>query len=290
LWPGRRKPEHDNTRTSSASHKRASNGIGCSCPPDSYRFDWRLFFLDMKSPPAFQFYPDDFLAGTFDMTDAEVGMYIRLLCVQWAKGGISSNPEDIARFSRGLTTVQPDINRVLTKFQPGDDGLLRNQRLEDERAKQNAFRERQRAAGEASAKARFNRGSTVVQPGGEPKGNSPSSSPSSYRERDRERGTGGKLTSIPTVEDVIAKGGVLGVSEQDCRDWHRDMTEAGWADGSGVDIGNWARYLIGHRDRLRAEKNRIQMAQERGTKSKASGPEPRQMKEGLKLKEIVIQP
>ena len=39
----------------------------------------------MKAP-AFQFYAADFLVGTSDMTNEEVGIYIRLLCHQWAKG------------------------------------------------------------------------------------------------------------------------------------------------------------------------------------------------------------
>ena len=35
---------------------------------------------DQKRDPAFLFYPADFLIGTMDMTDEEVGIYIRLLC------------------------------------------------------------------------------------------------------------------------------------------------------------------------------------------------------------------
>ena len=35
------------------------------------------------NPPAFQFYTDDFLGGVSDMTQAEVGAYILLLCAQW---------------------------------------------------------------------------------------------------------------------------------------------------------------------------------------------------------------
>jgi uncharacterized protein YdaU (DUF1376 family) len=36
----------------------------------------------MNKPPAFQFYADDFLGGTIDLTTEEVGAYIRLLCFQ----------------------------------------------------------------------------------------------------------------------------------------------------------------------------------------------------------------
>jgi len=128
----------------------------------------------MSKPPAFQFYADDFLAGTFSMTNEERGLYITLLCRQWTQGHVTR--DEVSRL--GSTVVQPSINHVLTKFQPDEDGNLRNARLEVERGKQNAFRAMQSAKGKASAEARFNRGSTVVQPSGAPKGNSPSPSPS----------------------------------------------------------------------------------------------------------------
>jgi uncharacterized protein YdaU (DUF1376 family) len=36
-----------------------------------------------KNTPAFQFYPSDFLGGTMMLTDAECGIYIKLLCSLW---------------------------------------------------------------------------------------------------------------------------------------------------------------------------------------------------------------
>ncbi len=127
----------------------------------------------MSKPPAFQFYADDFLAGTFSMSNEERGLYITLLCRQWTQGHVT--PDEVARL--GSTVVQPSINHVLTKFEPDEAGNLRNARLEGERAKQDAFRSKQSEKGKASAKARLNRGSTVVQPSGAPEGNSPSPSP-----------------------------------------------------------------------------------------------------------------
>jgi hypothetical protein len=38
--------------------------------------------------PAVLFYTQDFLTGTFTMTDAQVGKYIRLLCLQQQNGGL----------------------------------------------------------------------------------------------------------------------------------------------------------------------------------------------------------
>jgi uncharacterized protein YdaU (DUF1376 family) len=135
----------------------------------------------MNKPPAFQFYADDFLSGTMNMTDAEVGLYIRLLCVQWSTGSIPNDDEEIRAYSkRGL--VEPSLNRVKSKFEASPDGLLRNRRLEAERLKQTAYRDRQSEFGRRSAEARLNQPSTNPQPTHQPKPNSPSPSPSPVQE------------------------------------------------------------------------------------------------------------
>lgn len=135
----------------------------------------------MNKPPAFQFYADDFLAGTFDMTTADVGAYIRLLCHQWNRGSIPVEPEKQQRLAGGSVSVD-----VIAKFKVCQDGLLRNERLEVERKKQSDFRRKQSEKGIKSGESRrnsieqrFNRGSTVVEPRAvEPDVNSPSPSPS----------------------------------------------------------------------------------------------------------------
>jgi hypothetical protein len=43
----------------------------------------------MSKDPAFLFYSNDFLTGTYTMTDEQVGKYIRLLCLQHQKGELS---------------------------------------------------------------------------------------------------------------------------------------------------------------------------------------------------------
>ena len=140
---------------------------------------------DQRRSPAFQFYADDFFAGTADMSQAEVGAYIRLLCHQWNRGSIPVGTEKLERLAGGSVS-----DEVLLKFPVGEDGARKNARLELEREKQNRYREMQREKGIASGKARhFNHGSTTVQPSLnhgstaveirlEPEGNSPSPSPS----------------------------------------------------------------------------------------------------------------
>lgn len=202
-----------------------------------------------KAPPAFQFYPDDFLGGTMHMSDAEVGYYVRLLCVQWNAGeaGLTDDKEELARYSKG-GLVEPALNRVLTKFQRCSDGRLRNSRLESERVKQIEYREHQKRAGRASAEARLQRrlndgcnaGSTTVQPSPQPKANSPSPSPNSSTVlREREKGGSdfaakvaagriqfGAITS--RIKSLEAKRDGKGLSEderQELKKLRRDLAD-----------------------------------------------------------------
>ena len=54
-----------------------------------------------RKAPAFQFYADDFLAGTLEMSQEEVGQFIRLLCHQWNRGSIPVETEKQQRLSLG---------------------------------------------------------------------------------------------------------------------------------------------------------------------------------------------
>ena len=82
-------------------------------------------------PPAFQFYADDFLAGTADMTQPEVGAYILLLCHQWGRGEIPADPARAALIAKGEVPAH-----VMAKFPNG-----KNPRLERVREVQDKFRE-----------------------------------------------------------------------------------------------------------------------------------------------------
>lgn len=82
----------------------------------------------MKGAPWFPFYPADFLGGTFAMDAAEVGAYVRLLCLQWQGGGLPNDPAKLAALS-GNTFV----SAIADKFVRCEDGKLRNLRLEEYR-------------------------------------------------------------------------------------------------------------------------------------------------------------
>lgn len=92
----------------------------------------------MSKPPAFQLYADDFIAGTMGMTQAEVGAYIRLLCHQWSKGSIDSDPERLRRMAGGKVS---DV--VLEKFVEDGPGKICNPRLKLLQDGQLAYRKKQ---------------------------------------------------------------------------------------------------------------------------------------------------
>ena len=89
--------------------------------------------MTKNKSPAFLFYTQDFLVGTMDMTDEEVGQYVRLLCRQHTKGNI--NP----KFMRNLS------EEVLNKFVQDNQGNYYNKRLKCEIDKRNKYAESRRS-------------------------------------------------------------------------------------------------------------------------------------------------
>ena len=81
--------------------------------------------------PAFLFYSNDFLSGTMLMSNEEVGIYIKLLCLQHQQGHLKE--EDM--LSIGAT------KKVFSKFIKDDDGNYYNERLEYEANKRKSYSE-----------------------------------------------------------------------------------------------------------------------------------------------------
>lgn len=119
------------------------------------------------NPPAFQFYPDDFIGGVSTMTQAEVGAYILLLCHQWSAGKLSDDVQRMEIVAKGKVS-----EHVLLKFPRG-----KNRRLEQEREKQRLFRESRAKNGKLGGRPRKASDNLVVnsvKPTGEPRKSSPS--------------------------------------------------------------------------------------------------------------------
>ena len=85
----------------------------------------------MSKSPSFNFYSADFLVGVSDLTMAERGQYITLLCLQHQKGRLSLKSIEIA-----IGSVSGD---VLAKFEIDENGCYYNKRLEAEKTKKDAY-------------------------------------------------------------------------------------------------------------------------------------------------------
>ena len=186
-----------------------------------------------RKAPAFQFYADDFLAGTSDMSAEEVGGYIRLLCHQWTKGGIPNDPDRAGRMATLLGS--PSLGYVLAKFSLCDDGMLRNERLEQVRADQDAYKAKQATAGRNGALKRWSKWPDDGDPNGVaiatpmatpwpehsqtiagpmatqwPEDSSPSPSPSPIVKKMADRPPGVRFQK-PTVEELTAEAIKIGL-------------------------------------------------------------------------------
>jgi len=102
-----------------------------------------------KASPAFQFYPSDFLSSTTTLTDAEIGVYIRLLSWSWLNGPLPLDPQRIRRaaLSSASETEWAAIwAAIKPRWTQQAEGYT-NDRLERTRAEQDEYREKQRQNG-----------------------------------------------------------------------------------------------------------------------------------------------
>lgn len=113
--------------------------------------------FQMGKAPAFQFYANDFMDSTRFMEANAVGLYVRCLCIQWTQGGL---PPDVRTLSKGVGMDFEEFERVwpviASKFEVCGDGLMRNNRLEVVRSRQEEISSKRSNAGKAGAIAKAN--------------------------------------------------------------------------------------------------------------------------------------
>jgi len=90
----------------------------------------------MSKDPSFLFYTQDFLTGTYTMTNEQVGKYVRLLCLQHQTGHLSN--EDM------LNICKTYDKKVFSKFVKDENDNYYNERLENEINRRNKYCESRR--------------------------------------------------------------------------------------------------------------------------------------------------
>lgn len=115
--------------------------------------------MPSERAPAFQFYPQDFLADdkVSMMPPSAVGCYWLLCCHCWLKQKLPLDTESLRKLAR-FQTSRSDFEKrvwihVVGCFIRTPDGFI-HPRLEKERQKQAIYRENGRKGGVASAKQR----------------------------------------------------------------------------------------------------------------------------------------
>jgi uncharacterized protein YdaU (DUF1376 family) len=197
-----------------------------------------------RKAPAFQFYADDFLAGTITMTNEERGAYIALLCIQWSKESLTEND-----FQRVCGGMPPHSQRICqSKFQIDAEGNYKNQRLETEREKQVQYRKKQtdnankRWLGNATAYA-------TALPADMPNACSPSPSPSPNNKEESIALKSQRSTFVvPSVEEVESECARIGLSVSEASKFANYYESKGWIVGK-TKMKSWKSALIGWKNR-----------------------------------------
>ena len=211
-----------------------------------------------RKAPAFQLYTDDFLAGTLEMSQEEVGQFIRLLCHQWNRGSIPVETEKQQRLTGGCVSVD-----VLAKFRLCEDGSLRNERLESVRTERGLFLQQQSIKGQQSAEKRrlaasaiqpeLNQTSTEVQPDGQPtpqpESNSPSPSPSPIIKIQADKPPSTRFQK-PTLEQLKTKADLIGLSTTEVEKFWNYYESNGWKVGKNP-MKSWPAALQNWLSRVR---------------------------------------
>lgn len=145
-----------------------------------------------EKSPAFQFYPRDCLAdrNVAVMNTEEFGAYMKLLCFCWLEGSLPDDVEDLA-MTAGVDVLRFQAmwaKKIGRCFRKADEGRLVHPRLDEERRKQEEYREQKSEAGRAGNAARWGGNHRAVadasqrDPGGIAKHRSSSASSSASSE------------------------------------------------------------------------------------------------------------
>jgi len=138
--------------------------------------------ISINKPPAFQFYPKDFLMDdkVIVMNLEEIGVYIKLLCFCWNNNGLTKNQKELKNMCGNPNNWESIWVRVSKCFYE-KKGKLYNKRLEKEYRKQKAWRKKSQLGGIKSGISRGKKdepklkgGSQIVQTKTQPKGNTSS--------------------------------------------------------------------------------------------------------------------
>ncbi len=125
--------------------------------------------------PAFQLYVNDFLGSpkVMRMNTTEVGALTLLLLLEWQEVGFEYDEDDLSRWCRLTVPAFKKVWKLVGKCFEEKDGRFFSPRLQQEREKQAAWREKSSKGGKKSAEARTKDAATTLEPPLTPSPNTP---------------------------------------------------------------------------------------------------------------------
>jgi len=109
------------------------------------------------NPPAFQLYSNDFFVDTITWELDELGLYARLLFVEWSNGPLPNDHKKLSKIAGISPKKFSNLFQICSsKFVLNGDGNLINVRMEEARVKQTKYSESRKEI----AKARWEKSDT----------------------------------------------------------------------------------------------------------------------------------
>lgn len=192
-----------------------------------------------RKSPAFSFYPDSWVLGTMAMTFEEQGVYLRMLCFQWANG-----PSDANAYANACgLAYQTHVERILFGKFVRIGNAWCNERLEQERLKQVSRSEKaktsakqrweQQSGADESCERNANAYANALPNDMLSVSVSVSDSKSNKKERTLSRFV------PPSLEEVKAYAAEAKLTNIDADSFHDHYTANGWRQGGGKPIKDW---------------------------------------------------
>lgn len=183
----------------------------------------------IKDAPAFDFYPERWLAGVAEFSDQDQLVYLRLLCHAWLRDGLPADDDALKRLAgRKVSPV------VLAKFPIGEDGVRRNgmqERIRDEQRKRIA--KRREGANKTNSK-RWGKdvaSESLSDHSATPERVDIESPPPTTHHPPHDKDLSAR--GVPTIEQVKQWAESI-MAPSDCAEvWWNEMEGAGWVDARG---------------------------------------------------------
>ncbi len=182
----------------------------------------------VNKDPAVLLYTNDFLSGTYTMTDEQVGKYIRLLCYQHQKGKLSE--KDMQTICKGYD------EDVYAKFEI-IDGYYINQRMYLESERRSKFTEsrRKNASAKHMDKHMENENENI---------NENNTEIVIVTESEIKNENGDKDEKYPSKYNFIQYALNIGYTSKEIEDIWLYYQNTGWRDSKGKKVKSWKGKLL----------------------------------------------